>query len=304
MPITDLTGYVWEANNSLSIDFGVSTYNINFTSNNVNYTSITLNGMQDGVINYNSTNVYNSSWTNNAYKTITITGGTDATNSTLISWLEANGTLTAPIQANTYNLTHTLTNLTKGNITLQITPDTNYTYPTSLTISNGTIVSYDNTTGVAVISGDDTTVVSGECVEQASGYSVTIEGTYGGNQNYVYVQINNDPTWYYARYDSYGFYTSSCNIPNAIQDTFDWYGENMNSIRIDNVVSIRFGTNVIKNGEPPYPSYPYDPYYSKIESTGDFANLTLSSSGSNNPRYVTNVITMTQNSEIFWLNDE
>ena len=144
MPITDLTGTKWVGNDIIIVPFGVSTYNINFTSNNADFSSITMNGMQDPLIQYNSTspipaNAYNDGWTNEAYKTIQITGGTDATNSTLIQWLQDNGTLTAPIQANTYNLTHTLTNLTKGNITLQITPDTNYTYPTSLTISNGTI---------------------------------------------------------------------------------------------------------------------------------------------------------------------
>lgn len=91
--ITDLTGTTWVGNNSLSIDFGVNTYNINFTSNNVNYTSITLNGVQVN-IRYNSTTVYDdfNNWTNNEYKTIQITGGTDATNSNLISWLQANAT--------------------------------------------------------------------------------------------------------------------------------------------------------------------------------------------------------------------
>jgi hypothetical protein len=34
-----------------------------------------------------------ATWTNENYKTIKITGGTDATNTTLISWLYANATL-------------------------------------------------------------------------------------------------------------------------------------------------------------------------------------------------------------------
>ena len=43
--------------------------------------------------------LYNTSASSPGYLTsITITSGTDATNSTLISWLEANGTLTAPVQ--------------------------------------------------------------------------------------------------------------------------------------------------------------------------------------------------------------
>jgi hypothetical protein len=38
--------------------------------------------------------VYENGWVLPIYKTITVTGGTDATNSTLISWLKANATWT------------------------------------------------------------------------------------------------------------------------------------------------------------------------------------------------------------------
>ena len=93
--ITDLTGYTWVGSNYINIPFNVNTYNINFTSNNINYTSITLNGSQNS-IQYNSTYVNMDEWLNEAYKTITITGGSDVTSSALIFWLEANGTLTAP----------------------------------------------------------------------------------------------------------------------------------------------------------------------------------------------------------------
>lgn len=183
MPITDLTGYTWVGNSEFlptpsTIDVPGT---FHFTSNNRSFLGLTITpqGKANTILEYDSTTVYDNGWTDQAYRTIVITGGSSAVSggpkfSRLLSWLEANGTLTAPIQANTYNLTHSLTNLTKGNITLQITPDTGYTYPSTLTVTNGTLVSYDNTTGVAVISGDDTTVVSGECVAQPSGYDVTI----------------------------------------------------------------------------------------------------------------------------------
>ena len=101
MPITDLTGYTWVGNSVISLESSVS-YNINFISNNTSYTELYmwLRVPIGGELQYRPFNVvaydFNTQWQNDAYKTIQITGGTDATNSTLISWLEANGTLTAP----------------------------------------------------------------------------------------------------------------------------------------------------------------------------------------------------------------
>ena len=67
-----------------------------------------------------------------------------------------------------YTITHNLTNLTKGNITLTIQAEVGYQLPSSISVSNGTLVSYDSTTGVAVINGDDTTIVNVVCEAQPS----------------------------------------------------------------------------------------------------------------------------------------
>jgi|LSQX01.2.fsa_nt_gb uncharacterized repeat protein (TIGR02543 family) len=99
MAITNLTGTKWEFNNNPGVfnDFGfpVGTFNINFLSNDNNYTSITgsydFNG-DYSYIQYNSTTVYNGTWTNSNYRVIEITGGTDVEDETLIAWLEANAT--------------------------------------------------------------------------------------------------------------------------------------------------------------------------------------------------------------------
>ena len=63
-------------------------------------------------------------------------------------------------------INNTLTNLSSGNITFTIAPETGYALPTSssdIIITNGTLVSYDNTTGVVVINGNSTTTVSCTC---------------------------------------------------------------------------------------------------------------------------------------------
>lgn len=107
MPITDLTGTTWlidEQPEMLGYDEdGIGlTYYINFLSNNTIYSNISnteeIERWQQLYYNGPGNVVYSqrTGWANENYRTIEITGGTDATNSDLIAWLEANGTLTAP----------------------------------------------------------------------------------------------------------------------------------------------------------------------------------------------------------------
>lgn len=70
-------------------------YSLNFTSNNNTYSSLGWcdRDYQEYLI-YGHDSIVNYSWVwaNDAYKTIEITGGTDATNSELITWLGSNAT--------------------------------------------------------------------------------------------------------------------------------------------------------------------------------------------------------------------
>lgn len=98
--MTDLTNTTWILNNDLSSATYIGIVYIDFTSNNTTFNRIDTDEIEsDGLLVYGATNtritVYNSfnnGWVEQAYRTIEITGGTDATNSTLISWLEANAT--------------------------------------------------------------------------------------------------------------------------------------------------------------------------------------------------------------------
>lgn len=93
--ITDLTGTTWELYSDISIDGNI--FNINFISNSTNFKQFFLDlGME---INFAKLSYLNSNtddyvdvfryrsglWTDQAYRTINITGGTDSTNSDLIS---------------------------------------------------------------------------------------------------------------------------------------------------------------------------------------------------------------------------
>jgi len=110
MSVIDLTNTVWYFNEHPQ-RINPNTYYLTFTSNNTQYyrignhwqgsylydlnyyTSLSGSGMNYA---YESTSgaseVGLGSWSNPNYRTITITGGTDATNPDLIAWLEASAT--------------------------------------------------------------------------------------------------------------------------------------------------------------------------------------------------------------------
>lgn len=91
MAITDLTNTTWVFNVIISVQTFL--LSLNFTSNDNNYTGMVIQTGTGGKLDYDSTRVYTSgTWIDEAYKTINITGGTDATNTSFITWLESNAT--------------------------------------------------------------------------------------------------------------------------------------------------------------------------------------------------------------------
>ena len=177
--ITDLTGYTWVGNNVITTapdgwsfsdpDANAADYWLNFVCNNINFSyfnvkdaDYSLVGISYGVsLPSNVTQVYKGDqniWVQQVYKTIQITGGVDATNSTLIAWLQANGTLTAPVS--TYTITF---NANGGSGTapasVSVNAGDNYTIPgntTGLTKTNYHFVGWNTnssaTTGLASLS--------------------------------------------------------------------------------------------------------------------------------------------------------
>ena len=91
----------WLFNSSLDLT-GVGSadrYDVSFTSNSTDYVRIQLGNMSgvlysvmyDSAVAYR-TGAMGNGWENQSYRTITITGGTDANNATFRAWLEANAT--------------------------------------------------------------------------------------------------------------------------------------------------------------------------------------------------------------------
>ena len=110
MAVTNLTNTTWVFNSSIDltttgvtpvVEGDVLYKSITFTSNNRNYVQLRVgstNGVSWNVFaygyeGYSADDVYMSGyWTDEAFRTIEITGGADVTNASLIAWLEANAT--------------------------------------------------------------------------------------------------------------------------------------------------------------------------------------------------------------------
>ena len=98
VPITDLTGHQWVGNNDIPVGNMINgTFYVNFICDNANYTRIYIEAA-DYEIKYTPVTgpefaVFYVNWQGQKYRTIAFTGGTDATNATLIEWLQTNGTL-------------------------------------------------------------------------------------------------------------------------------------------------------------------------------------------------------------------
>lgn len=105
--VTDLTNTKWLFKDDGQITIGTVdvSYNINFKSNNIDYSSIRIAGIAGKpeselvLLYYGVTSAYrinkkitSNVWIDQSYRTIEITGGTDATNRELINWLEYNAT--------------------------------------------------------------------------------------------------------------------------------------------------------------------------------------------------------------------
>ena len=87
------SGETWLLNSQLVFGSHSWAYNINFTSNGNSYSKFSYNFIdpfEGSYLVYGTTNVYgtNTSWTNEAYRTITFT---KPPTGDLLTWLQANG---------------------------------------------------------------------------------------------------------------------------------------------------------------------------------------------------------------------
>lgn len=97
-PLTDLTGTSWYFNDTLSLPETTTSYSLNFTDGYTSRVGIDIASDHGTNHMYYLTptpyDAYNNmyGWSDVKYRTIAITGGTDATNTSLIDWIQANAT--------------------------------------------------------------------------------------------------------------------------------------------------------------------------------------------------------------------
>ena len=106
MSVSDLTNTKWIFNSIIDLtNIRDMSYNINFSSNNQTYEILYCSEPNNGYyLQYQigitiQQSVYSedsTTWTSQAYRTIEITDGTDATNPDLIVWLMNNATYVEP----------------------------------------------------------------------------------------------------------------------------------------------------------------------------------------------------------------
>lgn len=85
----------WVFNSTIVMEEYGTAYAVDFTSNGSSYNRIYFAGYgSTRLLVYSNSSVYSSAngWFNPSYKTVVITGGTDANNLDLLTWLQANAT--------------------------------------------------------------------------------------------------------------------------------------------------------------------------------------------------------------------
>lgn len=104
MSVANLTGTAWRFNETITLSGAV--FDINFINNNhsYQYTDVDSNAFAYGNDDYVYVYTMANGWINESYRTIEITGGTDATSQTAIDWFEANAVQILPIIGNPLTL--------------------------------------------------------------------------------------------------------------------------------------------------------------------------------------------------------
>jgi len=230
--ITDLTGTIWILNDI--INDSSSNFNITFTSNSRTFYILNFESWDDDVVYFqNGTNSLKYLWSlsyyvqsagswdtpavydgdddtwkisTNKYKTIEITGGTDVTNTTLISWLETNATQVPPFPIYTFDLS-TL-NLPAGNYTI--------TVKTKVTGYKDSIDSNSETYSIIPSSWPISTTVTYGSYSGATSIAVngTAQVTISVNTGYALPLSDSDITVTNATLDSYNSSTGVITISN------------------------------------------------------------------------------------------
>lgn len=166
-----ISGETWLLNSTITPQ--TASYEVNFTSNSEDYTSIVMSAK--GTMSYNSAttgnDVYEGFWVNEAYRTITFE---TAPTGNLLTWLQANGTKQS---APTISFRHLYSGGTIGSGAVKFKAYTQTYLPQLATPAN------------VAVSG---TTVSWDAVENAESYDIYVDSTLYEKYHWV---ISSGETW-------------------------------------------------------------------------------------------------------------
>lgn len=144
--VNTLANTTWKFNDyitSLGDESSIS-YKLGFTSNGVTYNTLAQTAgdgyrvlIYDGessVAAWTATDGSTGTW-ESGYQTISITGGDDATNATLIAWFKANATQVSGAETTTYTVTQSLSHITASNTATSV--ENGAAYTNVLTVEDG-----------------------------------------------------------------------------------------------------------------------------------------------------------------------
>lgn len=145
-PVNTLANTTWKFNDyitSLGDESSIS-YKLGFTSNGVTYNTLAQTAgdgyrvlIYDGessVAAWTATDGSTGTW-ESGNQTISITGGDDATNATLIAWFKANATQVSGTETTTYTVTQSLSHMTASNTATSV--ENGAAYTNVLTVEDG-----------------------------------------------------------------------------------------------------------------------------------------------------------------------
>lgn len=225
VPVGDLTGTTWFFNDSIDVSVEGNSYSINFNSNNLNYSEIRYGEVANYRIYYDSTSVYSSSWNDDNYKTITITGGTDIANPDLIVWLTQNAVLQEPTPTPSAGISLgnlPISKMLLGDLEVQA-------------VYYGNVKIYESSTPpgptpISDLTGTTWTLNSPFDWSINSDSTQTFDVTFQSN-NSVYDQIIINPNTERVRYYLFGTYTDVTYADGSFRD------EGLRTININDVTS-------------------------------------------------------------------
>lgn len=235
MSVSNLTNTTWKLNYAIDYNYQASDYfHINFTSNNASFVQMLPSPTNEqmwydpgGGANWVLTGEEASGGEYHgmiipfeAYRTITITGGTDVTNQVWITWLEANAVQQLPTMTVDITTLDNYASLPSGTYTIS-----------AVAKGTGTYTSSNKSTGVSY-------------TKAASGYQVTISFAQGDRVDGIYIYDGQDNTGTLLGYAEHMYNDPPASYTYSVSSGYMYFDPDTNWYN-----SVTYSENIINHSQ-------------------------------------------------------